>query len=224
MKLTNRTASWLLALLAILMSAPWPARAQTTVRKLHLTAIDGLRELPWIELATEGAGDTRFPGLPDAKALHYHHDRRDDRLWFRVTTYSGLQRAFFGVNLAFDVDGDPQNGMPWWNTNTGFRFDRLITVWVSDAGAYHQGAVGLGDPQGIERGDLTGLGPEGLQVVLDEEAQALYLGIDRGRLDGGGPMRVLAAVGSAVVANDDLPEEGSAVIPAPVPAAAGGAP
>lgn len=51
----------------------------------------------------------------------------------------------------------------------------------------------------------TSLGRDNLALSLDEERQAVYLGVPASDLDDDGVMRLLIAVGSNTLWNDDLP-------------------
>ena len=66
--------------------------------------------------------------------------------------------------------------------------------------------------QAVAGGTLNNLLAEGLQVALDEDGRRLYLAVPRTALGDGRPgvaPRIAATVGSAFMANDDLPDHGA---------------
>src|SRR5260370_11739226 len=77
------------------------------------------------------AGDGKVATHPDVISV----DRAEsgDRLWYRVTFREPLPRSF-GTNIVVNRSGDPAAGMAWWGTGSTFRFDRLVTAWISRHG------------------------------------------------------------------------------------------
>lgn len=49
-------------------------------------------------------------------------------------------------------------------------------------------------------------------AAVDREHPALLVGVPRDALPTGGPVRLIATVGSSMANNDDLPNEGAAVV------------
>jgi hypothetical protein len=118
-----------------------------------------------------------------------------------------------GVNLALDVDGDPANGFAWWGTNSGFKFDRLVTVWCFRVPDGCQGYVGIADAAQAAAGTLVAGGADALRVAMDSERRAFVVGVVRTRLGlDARPIRLVAAVGSALLYADDVPGQGAAII------------
>src|SRR5262249_47802383 len=68
----------------------------------------------WRELARDAAGDGKKPGLPDVVSVAVAIEPGGDRVWFRIGLAQAPNPAWLGVNLAFDLDGNPENGMAWW--------------------------------------------------------------------------------------------------------------
>src|SRR6266849_11110300 len=103
-------------------------------------------------LAFDGKGDGRDPSSADAAQLAYRYDKQQDFLWFRIALYGQPNEHAFGVNLVIDTGGDDSTKMNWWGANKTFRFDRLVTAWVThrdkgDKG--FEGTIGVADVAGV---------------------------------------------------------------------------
>lgn len=181
------------------------ALAQTRTQKLHLTPPSEVAKLTWTELAKDEQSDIQTPGLPDAKALSYHYDAKDEVLWLKIDLHEQHSKPWFGINVAIDSDQDQTTGLNWWGLNQEFRFDRLITVWISDVGKYYQGTVGVADTDGLGRGSMDNLVSGGVRVVRGEGDAALIVGVERRYLGTGRSMDLICTVGSTFLGNDDLP-------------------
>jgi hypothetical protein len=164
------------------------------------------------ELAQDPPDDGKQKRLPDATALAVCRDDAHDRVWFRIALAGPLPKRWLGANVALDVDGDPANGMAWWGTNTSFHFDRLVTVYGSEAGPGYEGMIGIADAAEVRSGSMNGSRGERVLVVLDSAKPAFVIGIPQSALgaDARTPVRLVAAVGSAFQHNDDVPNEGVA--------------
>jgi hypothetical protein len=138
-------------------------------------------------------------------------DEGSDRVWFRIGLNDAPPLPWLGVNLAFDIDGDSGNGTPWWGANTAFQFDRLVTVWLFKTGLTYQGVAGTADAAAVAKGEFMTEGID-LQVALDRDSRAFLVGVPRSVVGSGGPARFLAAVGSAMAHNDDVPDTGAIVL------------
>jgi hypothetical protein len=169
---------------------------------------------PWKELGQDASGDGKQKRLPDATALAVCVDEARDRLWFRIRLAGPLPKRWLGANLALDVDGDPSNGMAWWGTNTAFHFDRLVSVYGFEAGSGYEGMIGVADAAEVQAGNMNGSQGERVRFVPVSGGTALVIGIPRSALasDARGPIRLLAAVGSSLQHNDDVPNEGAATL------------
>jgi hypothetical protein len=169
---------------------------------------------PWKALAQDPPDDGKQKRLPDATALAVCFDDTHDRVWFRITLAGPLPSRWLGANLALDLDGDPNNGMAWWGTNLAFHFDRLVTVYGSETGSGYEDMIGIADAAEVQAGSTNGSRGERVLVVLDSAKPALVIGIPRSALgtEPKTPVRVLAAVGSAFQHNDDVPNEGAALL------------
>jgi hypothetical protein len=187
-----------------------PAAAQNRMRKVQLVPAGPLAALPWKSLATDPKGDVLHPRLPDAKELFYAIDPAADLVWFKVSVHDPLPERWFGINVAFDTDGNADNGMPWWGTNK-IKFDRLATAYLFKADGYWQGYVGVADSDSVGRGDMSNVTPD-VKVALDADARAILLGVPRTALGGAQTVRVIATVGSMIANNDDVPNEGMIAI------------
>lgn len=186
--------------------------AGSRTMKVRLTPSSETANLDWTKLTADDRGDGKFPRLPDATALAYSIDPRSDLLWFRIDVDGVPPKRWLGVNVAIDGDEDPASGLPWWGFNKEFRFDRLISCYLLKTGADYQGVLGVADVLGVNAFDFTNLGAGNVKVTIDEAGRAVLLGIPRKDVDADGRFRLIATVGSAFVANDDLPNRGFATV------------
>jgi hypothetical protein len=194
-------------------AAPVAAAGPPFIERLPVPLADAQPRGAWEEVAADPAGDGTRPGLPDAVALRVLRDDAHDQVWFRVELHDPVPEAWAGVNVALDVDGDPANGTPWWGRNTGFRFDRLVTAWITDNGSGYQGQLGIADATEVTQGIFANprFGVPGYAV--DRPNRAFVVAVPRAALQGGiGPVRVVAAVGSSFAHNDDVPNEGAVAL------------
>ena len=152
----------------------------------------------WQPLLTDAANDGSNPKLPDILAVERAEDA--DRLWYRVTFREPLPRSF-GVNLVFDRDGDPATGMPWWGTGSTFRFDRLVTAWITRDGDRYSGNVGVTDDDGARGARLAKLTSD-FDIAIGE--RSVILGVPRSVLALTDASRMIAAGGSHLAWNDDV--------------------
>src|SRR5436190_14150455 len=96
----------------------------------------------WTVLAGDAKGDARDPSMPDAAQLAYRYDKQGDFLWFRVTLYGTVNEQAFGVNIVVDTGADESAKMKWRGANTGFKFDKLLTAWVTKRPNGYQATIG----------------------------------------------------------------------------------
>ena len=205
-RLASMSSMLAFCLLAVGMTVA--ASAQTRTVRVELTPLEETANLAWTELATEGSEDVRSPRLPDARSVSYHYDAQSDQLWFRLGLQEAPREDFFGINLAIDSDSDQSNGLNWWGINQGFRFDRLVTVYVNQAGGAYQGSVGIGDVAGIMQGRMDNLAYGNIRISLDRAGKAILIGMKGRDLDDDLSMNLIATVGSSMIPNDDLPDTG----------------
>jgi len=166
-----------------------------------------LRDLSWRTLASDPAGDGK-PGLPDARALFTANDPVRPLVWFRIDLEGPVPARWIGVNLVLDDDGDPADGAAWWGKNTAFHFDHLVTAWLFQVGSRWEGSVGIVPAADAAAFRVTN--DREVHLAIDRAARRVYVGV---RLpDLGASPRLVAAVGSAMVHSDDVPDEG-AVLP-----------
>jgi Complex I intermediate-associated protein 30 (CIA30) len=187
---------------------PLAPRAQPgPARTVRISLVAPPAGAAWRELVQDPAGDGKRPLLPDAVSVSVA--AVGDRLWFRVRLAAAPPEPWLGLNIALDLDGDPANGTPWWGANTTFHFDRLVSVWLFKTGLTYQGVAGIADAQAVAGGDLMAGGRD-VQVAIDGKAMAFLVGVPSNALGGArGPVRFVAAVGSALVHNDDVPDTGA---------------
>src|SRR5215216_6790240 len=114
MRVPRRLWKRLLNLFLLVLAASPAGWAQTVVSKVQLLRPEKLPHLSWQSLASEGQGDGLFAKLPDAKELAYALAPKGDLIWFKVRVHEPLPEDWFGINVAIDSDGNPDNGMSWW--------------------------------------------------------------------------------------------------------------
>ncbi len=192
---------------------PLPVARPGPPRAVRLSLVRPPAGATWRELAKDPAGDGKQPALPDAVSLSVMTGSDSNKVWFRVGLRETPPVPWFGVNLVLDIDGDPANGTPWWGVNTAFRFDRLVSVYVFKTGRDYQGTVGVADSAEVAKGEFMAGGHD-VSVAVDRESPAFLLGVPRSVL-GPSPekVRLLAAVGSALAHNDDVPDTGALSMP-----------
>jgi pimeloyl-ACP methyl ester carboxylesterase len=164
----------------------------------------------WTVLAGDVKGDGRDPALADAAQLAFRYDKPQDLLWFRVSLYSVPNEQAFGVNIAFDTGGDEAAKLNWWGANQTFKFDRLLTAWVTRGPDGYQGTIGISDAAGVRAKQFNNLRQNNLQIRVDGDS--ILIGVKRTDITDKFKMKLLAAVGSNQNWNDDVPGFGSAAI------------
>jgi len=164
----------------------------------------------WTVLSFDGRADGRDSSLADAALLAYRYDKQQDLLWFRVTLYGAPNGEGFGVNLVLDTGADDAARMNWWGANKAFRFDKLVTAWVTPSDNGFHGTIGVGDPAGAQAKQFNNLRQNNLQIRV--EGDSIVIGVKRTDVTDKLQMKLLAAVGSNLHWNDDIPNVGSASI------------
>ena len=163
----------------------------------------------WKPIVSDEEGDGRSKTMPDLRGVAWRAD--GERVWFLFSLAGAPDPSRIGMNLALDVDGVPDNGPHWWAGNRGFRYDRLVTVWVArGADGKYRGSVGTAEAADIITGRFTTSPAGTVSFAVDDANQALLLGVKRSFL--GDVMRVVATVGSNTDWNDVAPAEGSALL------------
>lgn len=164
----------------------------------------------WTVLSFDGRADGRDSSLADAALLGYRYDKQQDLLWFRVSLYDVPSGEGFGVNIVLDTGGDDAAKMNWWGANKAFRFDRLVTAWVTRSDNGFQGTIGVGDAAGAQAKQFNNLRQNDLQIRV--EGDSIVIGVKRTDVTDKLQMKFVAAVGSNQQWNDDIPNVGSASI------------
>jgi pimeloyl-ACP methyl ester carboxylesterase len=157
----------------------------------------------WTVLAFDAKGDGRDPSLADAAALSYRYDSRQDLLWFRVTLYGKPNEDAFGINIVVDTGDADDAKTNWWGANTDFKFDKLLTAWVTRDNGSYRGTIGVGDAAGTKARNINNLAQNNLQVRV--EGDSIIIGVKRTDLTDKMKMNLIAAVGSNQQWNDDIP-------------------
>ena len=177
------------------------------------TKLSAIPSTGWVDLGTDPERDGKMPLLPDAIRLEAIASAPGDMLWVRITLRETPHERWMGVNLAFDVDGDPANGAPWWGSNSAFKFDRLVTVWCFRVADGCQGYIGLADADQVAARTMVAGGGAQLRFAIDRERRAFIVGVPRALLKlQGKEIRLVAAVGAALLYADDVPGQGAATI------------
>lgn len=177
---------------------------------LSVIAPAGTTAQVWTVLAGDPKGDARDLSLADAAQLSYSYDKQQDLLWFRVSLYGLPNGQTFGVNIVFDTGGDEAAKMNWWGANKAFKFDKLVTAWVTREGNGYQGTIGIGDAVGIKAKQVNNLLQNNLQIRT--EGDSIIIGVKRTDITDRLKMNLIAAVGSNQQWNDDVPNAGLATI------------
>jgi complex I intermediate-associated protein 30 (CIA30) len=176
--------------------------------RIRRTPPSALASARWQELATDPAGDGKAKGLPDAVALAFWQSGHV--VWFKVTL-AAPPGPSFGLNLVLDVDGDPANGQPWWGSNKDFKFDRLVSVWAFDStDETLEGTIGIANADDAVKGRAIDPSLGAPRVAFDPNGREICVGVPRTALGSAAKVRVVAAVGSAMRHNDDVPDTGAA--------------
>ena len=148
--------------------------------------------------------------MADAATLSFRYDKEQDFLWFRVSLYGKPNEQSFGVNLVFDTGSDEASKMNWWGANKAFKFDKLVTVWVTQTASGYQGKIGVADITGVKEKHFTNLSHDNVQIRVDD--RAFVLGVKRTDITDKMKFNLIAAVGSNERWNDDVPGTGSTTL------------
>ncbi|HKA88221.1 MAG TPA: CIA30 family protein [Haliangiales bacterium] len=186
------------------------------VTKVKLTDARALDRLSFATVGRDARGDTVNARLPDARELQLAVDPAEGRVWFRFVLYDPPPAAYFGMNVALDVDGDPDNGGAWWGQNKAFHYDRLVTAYLAKGAGYWQGMVGVSDAAQIAEGRFSAVSKD-VRVAVDPGRKTLAVGVPRSALGlpPGGRVRLIGTVGSNMTFNDDVPQEGALEVTIP---------
>ncbi len=174
----------------------------------------------WTVLAVDPKGDGRDASLPDAAQLSYRYDKQQDFLWFRLSLSGRPNEDVFGVNIVLDTEAPEASKMNWWGANKDFRFDKVLTAWVTrGAGGYH-GTLGIADAAGARAKDFTNLRRNSLQLRVEDHS--ILVGVNRTELTDRMKMTLIASIGSNTEWNDDIPNMRSMSLDLTAPGARAG--
>jgi pimeloyl-ACP methyl ester carboxylesterase len=157
--------------------------------------------------AADPKGDVHEPSLADAAMLSYRYDKQQDVLWFRLSLFGVPDAHGFGVNIVVDTGGEETAKMNWWGANKTFRFDKLITAWVTRATNGYQGTIGIADAAGAGAKQFNNLAQNNLQIRV--EGDSIVIGVKRTDVTDKLTLKLIAAVGSNQQWSDDVPGSGS---------------
>ena len=153
----------------------------------------------WRPYLTDAANDGKNAALPDVVAVE--RAESGDRLWFRVAFREPLPQSF-GVNLVVNRSGDPSTGMRWWGNGSTFRFDRLVSAWITRDGDRYFGRVGVTDDDGARGARLLKI-PADVQLAMGSDGRSVMIGVPRAAIEWGESSTMVVAGGSHLVWNDD---------------------
>src|SRR5215470_2355089 len=193
----------------------WAKRALKKVALLIMLAVGCLGQSApssqiWNVLAFDAKGDVSDSSLADAAQLSCRYDKQQDMLWFRVSLYGKPNPDVFGVNIVVDTGGDEASKMNWWGANKDFKFDKLITAWVTRGASGYQGTIGVGNVAGVKARNINNLLQNNLQIRV--EGDSIIIGVKRTDITDKMKMNLIAAVGSDELWNDDIPNTRSATV------------
>lgn len=183
-----------------------------SVAVVPFTPLASIPARGWVELATDPERDGKIPTLPDATRLEAIPASPDGFLWVRVTLREVPHDRWMGMNVVLDEDGDPANGYAWWGANKAFKFDQVVTVWCLREAQGCQGYIGLADADQAAAGTFIAGGGGRLRFAIDPTRRAYVVGIPRDLLNLKQEVRLVAAVGSALLFGDDVPGQGAATL------------
>ncbi len=166
--------------------------------------LGGTANAQWTTLASDGSGDGSNASLLDGAKLEYRYDDMTDSVWFRVTV-NNYKAYGYGINIVLNVTGAGATGTWWGNQNSSFQYNRLITAWISTP---PMGTVGITDPAGAAASNYTKIaGASKISIVGDPSGKTYTLGMKRTDIYNSTSLtaNVIAAVGSNMSWNDDLP-------------------
>lgn len=173
-----------------------------------------MSEIDWIELARDAAGDGERAGSADGRALAYHYDAETGTLWFRLEIYGEVDTQRPAVSIAIDVDADQSTGIPWYGANSGFTFDKMLSVGpLETEGDLVRGYNGITNADGVSRREWINERQGVLTFFVDTASRAYILGV--ARTDIAPDLRqfhVIGSVESNARWNDDIGEEGYATV------------
>ena len=164
----------------------------------------------WTVLTADPKGDAANPALADAAQLSYRYAKEQDLLSFRVTLYGIPNPNAFGVNIVIDTGADESAKMDWWGANKSFRFDRLITAWVTRDSDGYQGTIGIADAAGVRNKQFQNLRQNNLELKIEDDS--IIIIVKRSDITDRLKMKLIAAVGSNEQWNDDMPNTGFATL------------
>lgn len=162
----------------------------------------------WTTLTSDASGDGQNPNYLDGTKLEYKYDDNTDSIYFRVTVDQYKAYAF-GINIIMNIAGAGATGTWWGNQNSSFKYNRLITVWMSNP---PMGTVGVTDASGAAANNFTKIaGANKVTVIGDNTAKTYTIRIKRTDIYKGSSLKgdVIAAVGAHNGWNDDLPNTGN---------------
>lgn len=159
----------------------------------------------WTKILEDKPKDGVNPGLTDGKALSYYIDESNQMLWFKFDLYDQLNPNAFAMNILIDTDANQETGMNWFGTNTGFTFEKCLTLWMRREGKTYGGTNGITDQSGIYANNWNRLSQNNLKYYLDDETLTYTVGVSLKDLDiKSKQINLIGAVGEYMTWNDDI--------------------
>jgi hypothetical protein len=182
-------------------------------------APESIRNLKWIELLEDKAGDGRQANSADGKALSYHYDAGTDMLWFRLELRNSVNAEAPAVSISLDIDADQNTGANWYGANTKFKYDKILNLGAltKQNGSQFIGYNGITTDKGAIARNWLDEKKGNLTFYLDAEQRAYFLGVKRADIAPGlRKFHLIGSVGANALWNDDIGDEGFATIELPV--------
>ncbi len=173
-----------------------------------------VQNFDWVKLADDQAQDGQETSSADGKAFYYHYDVQADTLWFKLELYNDVSEDAPAVSVAIDIDTDQSTGIAWYGANSGFMFEKMLSVGpISKEDEMYNGYNGVTNQEGVSAGDWINEKQGVLAFHIDRASKSYFIGVSR--LDvapGLKSMHVIGSVGKNALWNDDIGEVGFATI------------
>jgi hypothetical protein len=182
--------------LFILLFSPFFASAQT-----------------WTQLATDPGNDGVDATLLDATNLSYRYVPSTDSLFVKINVAQG-KYPLYGVNIIFGVNNPAAGAATYWGStqNTNFIYNRILTEWSYGVAL---GIGGIADAIAFSNGDPKNLCDYTVsycfQTYIDTFSDHYIYRIKLSDIFPSDTFdaNIMAAVGSNLAWNDDIPNSGS---------------
>lgn len=167
----------------------------------------------WQLLGEDPVGDGLRTDGGDGKALSFYFDTAGDTLWFRVDV-ADQPDSLVALSVSFDLDDNQGTGLFWYGSNRSFIFDKMISVGLlRREGSFYVGYNGFSTADGVRQNRYLTEKLGAIAFVADAAHGAYFVGVARKDLgDDVKKVRAIASVGHNARWNDDLINQGSALL------------